>query len=73
MDIIKMKEFLKQNMLYIIGGVLGAIGGYLYYHFIGCTTGTCPITSSPYLSILFGAIIGSLLLSMFKKEKKKEN
>ncbi len=73
MDIIKMKEFIKENMLYIIGGVLGAVGGYLYYHFIGCTTGTCQITSSPYLSVLFGAVIGGLLLSMFKKEKKKKN
>lgn len=38
----------------IIGGILG----YLYYHFEGCTSGTCAITSSPYLSIVFGSLLG---------------
>jgi hypothetical protein len=38
----------------IIGGILG----YLYYHFEGCSTGTCAITSSPYLSIIFGSLFG---------------
>ncbi len=36
---------------------LGAAGGYAYYHFIGCTTGTCPITSNPYSSIAWGSLI----------------
>lgn len=38
----------------IIGGILG----YLYYHFVGCTSGTCAITSNPYLSILSGSFFG---------------
>jgi len=38
----------------IIGGILG----YLYYHFVGCVSGTCAITSSPYLSIIFGSLLG---------------
>jgi hypothetical protein len=25
---------------------LGALGGFAYYTFIGCTSGTCPITSN---------------------------
>lgn len=41
--------------------VIGALLGYLYQRFIGCRTGTCPITSSPYLSALYGALIGYLL------------
>jgi uncharacterized membrane protein len=58
-------------MLAIIGGVAGGIGGYLYYYYVGCTSGGCPITSSPVMSVIWGALMGGLLLSMFKKENKK--
>ena len=51
--------------------VFGAIGGYLYYHFVGCASGTCAITSKPLNSTLYGAMMGGLLLNMFKKEKSK--
>ncbi len=40
--------------------VLGAIAGYGYYRFVGCRTGACPITSSPYISTLYGAFLGFL-------------
>lgn len=40
-----MKNFIKSNLLYLIGGALGAIGGYVYYAVVGCQSGTCPITS----------------------------
>ena len=43
----KMKEIIKKNLLKIIGVLIGGIGGFAYYHFIGCTSGTCPITSNP--------------------------
>lgn len=38
--------------------LLGSIGGFAYYHFIGCASGTCPITSNPYISTAYGALIG---------------
>jgi hypothetical protein len=41
-----------------LGVLLGAIGGYLYYHFVGCSSGTCAITGSPYGSAGFGALLG---------------
>ncbi len=44
-----------------LGIAAGGIGGYLYYYFIGCNSGTCPITSSPYGSIIMGALLGYLL------------
>lgn len=53
----------------MVGILTGAIGGYLYYHFIGCATGTCPITSKPLNSTIYGAVMGGLLFSIFKKEK----
>lgn len=40
---------------------LGALGGFAYYTFIGCTSGTCPITSNPYISTGYGALIGATL------------
>ncbi len=39
----------------------GAALGYLYYRVIGCRSGVCPITSSPYVSSLYGAVMGYLL------------
>jgi hypothetical protein len=53
--------------------ILGAVGGYSYYYFIGCTTNACPITSNPYISSGYGMMIGLLLsLDTRKKEKKSE-
>jgi len=67
-----MMTFVKNNILYLIGGIIGAVGGYLYYFYIGCDSGTCPITSSPTMSVIWGAVMGGLLLSILKKEKGKE-
>jgi len=39
--------------------MIGALGGYLYYYFIGCNSG-CAITSSPTNSTAYGAVIGAL-------------
>ena len=64
------KLFFKRHWLTLLGIALGAAGGFLYWNFIGCTTGTCPITSSPMNSSVWGAIIGGLLLSSFQKENK---
>ena len=47
--------------------VLGALGGYLYYNFIGCN-GSCAITGSPVNSTLYGSVIG-LILTDWKQVK----
>jgi uncharacterized protein DUF6132 len=51
--------------------VLGAIGGYSYYYFIGCSGGGCPITSNPYISSGYGMAVG-LLLSFDSKKKREK-
>ena len=43
----------------------------LYWRYVGCTTGTCPITSSPVNSSIWGAAMGGLLLSSFMPEHRK--
>ncbi len=52
----------------VLGIVIGAAAGYAYYHFIGCSSGTCPITSNPIISTVYGALIGAILFNN-KKEK----
>ncbi|MCF8331453.1 MAG: DUF6132 family protein [Bacteroidales bacterium] len=70
---IKRKIFGRIPVLSLAGLGLGIIGGYLYYYFIGCNSGTCPITSNPNMSMLWGAAIGYLLFDMFIPSQKKEN
>lgn len=57
----------------ILGILLGAILGYLYYHFVGCSSGICNITSKPLNSTLYGAMMGGLLLNIFEKKIKKNS
>jgi len=66
-----MRKFAKKYMFTLIGAVLGAVAGYFYWKFIGCTTGSCSITSKPFNSTLYGAVMGGLLVSTFKKDKKQ--
>lgn len=65
-----MKKFIMNNILLLVGGAVGALAGYLYYVFVGCNSGSCPITSSPVMSVIWGAVMGGLLFSMFDKKKK---
>lgn len=62
-----MKEFLRANWLIIAGTLAGAVGGYLYWKLVGCSSGTCAITSNPLNSTFYGALIGGLFLSLFQK------
>lgn len=54
---------------------IGFIGGYLYYYFIGCYSGGCPITAKWYTSSLYGMLIGAIagFPSFDKKSSSKEN
>jgi hypothetical protein len=60
-------RFFKISLFIFLGGV----GGFAYYYFIGCQTGTCPITRNPYISTSYGILVG-LVLSFDSKKKKNE-
>jgi uncharacterized membrane protein YeaQ/YmgE (transglycosylase-associated protein family) len=63
--------FIKKHLLTIIGILVGAIAGYFYWRQVGCSSGTCPITSHPVNSSLYGALMGGLIFSLFKTKKIK--
>jgi len=45
----------------ILGVLIGAVAGYAYYYFVGCSSGTCAITSNPVNSVLYGSFAGLVL------------
>ncbi len=65
----KLKNLIYTNRLFLAGGVMGAVGGFLYWKFVGCSGG-CAITSHPRNSILYFALLGAFTLSLFQKSKK---
>lgn len=69
----KLKVMIKNDLLIIIGAVIGIIGGYLYWRFVGCTGSNCMITSSPWMSAIWGGVMCGLLFSIFKKSNKRTN
>jgi hypothetical protein len=68
-DFLKSPGFLKTS----IGIVLGGIAGFLYFYFIGCRTGSCPITANPLSSVAMGGLFGFLLSGSFDKAKKEDS
>ncbi len=63
---------LSKYKLEIAGLIIGAIAGWCYWYFKGCSSGTCFITSKPLNSSIYGAVMGGLLFSIFKKENRKQ-
>jgi Family of unknown function (DUF6132) len=59
---------MKRTMiLRIILGVLAGGGlGFAYYTFVGCSAGTCPLSSHPVISTVYGAVLGVLLATSFR-------
>ncbi len=58
-----MESLWSQLSAYLWPILLGGAGGYAYHKFIGCRSGVCPITANPWISTLYGVLIGLLLSS----------
>ena len=66
-----LKNYIKNKTLAIIGLLIGALCGYLYWKFIGCNTGTCAITSSPINSTIYGAFMSAIIGLALQKDKRQ--
>ena len=56
-----------------IGAIVGGILGFFYWKYIGCTAGSCPLTSNPYQSIILFGVLGAFLVKdKNEKRPKKE-
>jgi rhodanese-related sulfurtransferase len=55
----------------VLFSVLGGSMGYAYYHFVGCQSGSCAITSSPVLSSVWGAAMGFFSFQSFFNSSSK--
>ena len=66
----------KENLILIILTLTGIIGGYIYWRTVGCISGTCPIFSRWYLTMIYGGFMGYLIGDIIKgymlKRKKDE-
>lgn len=58
-EMIRSSYFWKPASAVIIGGIIG----FLYYHFIGCASGSCGITSNPFSSVLMGSAMGYFVVN----------
>lgn len=65
-------NFISKNYKVLIGAAIGAIAGYAYYYFVGCKSGTCPISSNPFISTFYGLVMGIVAFFPFGKKEKEE-
>lgn len=68
----KNKKSFKRYLPTLILTIVGAAGGYLYYLYVGCSSGACLITSNPVISTIYGGVFGLLIGFIVTPSKKKE-
>jgi hypothetical protein len=70
--ILQLKEYLTGSTWRkrILFSLLGALGGFAYYYFVGCHSGACPISSNPWVSTAYGAGMG-LILTIGERKKER--
>lgn len=62
----------RKPVKYAFGILAGAGLGFLYYYFIGCNSGTCPITSNPYNTVMIGGLMGFIWVFSPGRSTKEE-
>ena len=65
-------QFLEKHRIVLAGILIGGLAGYLYYAYVGCSSGTCSITSKPINSSLYGSLLGGLLGSSLSNNNSKK-
>ena len=67
----KLMRRLRASLPGLIGAALGTLGGWLYYREVGCSSGSCAITSNPWASMIWGALLGYFIGDLFQSKKPK--
>lgn len=67
-----MKKKLKINIYPVFFTLGGLILGYIYFQKFACNTG-CPITSSPFRTMVYMGFVGWLIGSLVKEDKGKKD
>ena len=72
-----MKEFLLKHKYAFLLIIPGILAGFLYWKYVGCASGTCPITSNWHTMLLFGGLFGYFIGDSIddfikKRQNKKE-
>ena len=61
-----MKTNVKNWLIPLLFTLGGALVGYAYYYFVGCTTGSCAITANPISAMAYMGLVGWLLSGVFR-------
>jgi len=67
-----MNEFIKKHRFSLLLLIPGIIGGYLYWYYVGCLSGTCPLKSIWDYTVLFGGLIGYCIGDIIDDYLKKK-
>lgn len=62
-----MRKNIKKWLRPVLFTAGGALAGLAYYHFVGCTSGTCPLTSNPLATMAYMGLVGWLLSGVLGK------
>ncbi|MFM7769577.1 MAG: DUF6132 family protein [Bacteroidota bacterium] len=62
-----MKNLNKRSLIAVL---VGCLLGWVYYYFVGCSNGSCVISSNWYISVPYGGILGYLFFGSFLKTSK---
>lgn len=68
-----MMHWITSKRRIIAGVIVGILAGYLYYEFVGCSSGSCAISSKPINSMLYFGFLGGLMGDMLKKNQTVKN
>jgi hypothetical protein len=68
-----MSNFINRYWKTALFTAIGAGVGFAYWRFIGCSTGTCPITANWTSSTLMGGLVGLLAAPARKKSNTNQN
>jgi len=50
----------------IISAFIGGGLGFAWYKLVGCSTGACPLTRHPLITVAYGMIVGVLFAFSFR-------